>query len=94
MHLRPDYKEHADEGQDNKQELFPLQIILRDILIVNSVDTSMIAGVDTRLMEAKQGLAELLKYSLIVVASVPVLIIYPFVQKFFVKGIMIGAVKG
>ena len=41
-----------------------------------------------------QGMTELLKYSTIVVASVPVLIIYPFVQKYFVKGVMIGAVKG
>ena len=43
---------------------------------------------------AKEGLAELLKYSLIVVAMLPVMIIYPFVQKHFVKGVMIGAVKG
>jgi ABC-type glycerol-3-phosphate transport system permease component len=43
---------------------------------------------------AKEGLAELLKYSLIVVASIPVLIMYPFVQKYFVKGVMIGALKG
>lgn len=78
----------------NDQELFPLQIVLREILIVNSIDTAMIAGVDTRFMEARQGLAELLKYALIVVASVPVLVIYPFVQRHFVKGVMIGAVKG
>jgi ABC-type glycerol-3-phosphate transport system permease component len=43
---------------------------------------------------ARQGLADLLKYSLIVVATVPVLVIYPFVQKHFVKGVMIGSVKG
>ena len=42
----------------------------------------------------KQGLEDLLKYSLIIVASVPVLIIYPFVQKYFVKGVMIGSIKG
>ncbi|AEE97004.1 carbohydrate ABC transporter permease [Mahella australiensis] len=76
----------------SKKELYPLQIVLRDILIMNSIDPNMVA--DTELMVAKQGLADLLKYSLIVVASVPVLCIYPFVQKYFVKGVMIGAIKG
>ena len=45
-------------------------------------------------MQRRQGIAELLKYSLIVVASIPVLVIYPFVQKYFVKGVMIGGLKG
>jgi ABC-type glycerol-3-phosphate transport system permease component len=49
---------------------------------------------DTKEMMQKQGMQDLLKYSLIVVASVPVLAIYPFVQKYFVKGIMIGSLKG
>ncbi|WP_152394998.1 carbohydrate ABC transporter permease [Paenibacillus guangzhouensis] len=73
-------------------DLFPLQIILRNILILNTVDPSMMANVDQ--MQAQQGLRDLLKYSLIVVASAPVLIIYPFVQKHFVKGVMIGSLKG
>lgn len=76
----------------NKKELFPLQIVLRDILIMNTIESEMIT--DPELMAAKQGLADLLKYSLIVVASVPVMCIYPFVQKYFVKGVMIGAIKG
>ena len=45
-------------------------------------------------LEARQGLVALLKYSLIVVASVPVMIMYPFVQRYFVKGVMIGSIKG
>lgn len=49
---------------------------------------------DVEAMLQKQGLVDLLKYSVIVVASVPVLCIYPFVQKYFVKGVMIGALKG
>jgi ABC-type glycerol-3-phosphate transport system permease component len=73
-------------------ELYPLQIILRDILIQNAFEVEMIS--DTKEMMQKQGMQDLLKYSLIVVASVPVLAIYPFVQKYFVKGIMIGSLKG
>ncbi|OPA76957.1 sugar ABC transporter permease [Paenibacillus selenitireducens] len=73
-------------------DLFPLQIILRNILILSSVDPSMMANVDQ--VQAQQGLRELLKYSLIVVASAPILIIYPFVQRHFVKGVMIGSLKG
>ncbi|GIN72486.1 sugar ABC transporter permease [Bacillus sp. J14TS2] len=71
--------------------LFPLQIILREILVLNSVDPSMMSNVDQVL--ALAGLKEQLKYALIVVASVPVLLIYPFVQKHFTKGVMIGSLK-
>lgn len=73
------------------QNLFPLQLVLREILIMNSVDASMLMDVED--LVAREGLRELLKYSLIVVASLPVLIIYPFVQKHFVKGMMIGSIK-
>lgn len=73
------------------KKLFPLQIILREILVVNQIDAEMITD---EAMEAKVGLSELLKYSLIVVSVIPVMIIYPFVQKHFVKGVMIGSVKG
>lgn len=70
---------------------YPLQIILRDILILNQVN-DIIA--DPLLYQAKQGMAQLLKYALIVVASAPFMVAYPFVAKHFVKGVMIGAVKG
>ncbi|MFP3089433.1 carbohydrate ABC transporter permease [Treponema sp. TIM-1] len=76
----------------NRTELAPLQIVLREILVLSKIDPSMIA--DARELAAKQGLMDLLKYSVIVVGSVPVMLIYPFVQKYFVKGVMIGAVKG
>lgn len=72
--------------------LFPLQLILRDILVQNSVDPSMMG--DATQLANKIGLQQLLKYSLIVVSSLPVLIAYPFVQRFFVKGVMIGSLKG
>ena len=74
------------------KDLFPLQLILRDILVANTVDLNLLE--DAKTMAAKAGLRDLLKFALIVVASVPVLAIYPFVQKYFVKGLMIGAVKG
>ena len=73
-------------------DLFPLQLILREILVQNQVDLSQISDVD-KLMQ-RQNLSDLLKYSLIVVASAPVLIIYPFVQKHFVRGVLIGSLKG
>ena len=68
------------------------QIVLRDILISNTIDANSI--MDPELMAAKQGLADLLKYSLIVLSSVPMMFLYPFIQKYFVKGVMIGSVKG
>lgn len=74
------------------QNLWPLQLVLRDILVQNQVDPGML--VDAREMAAKAQLREVLKYSLIVVATVPLLIVYPFVQKHFVKGVMLGSVKG
>lgn len=78
----------------NDERLYPLQLVLREILILNEVDSTMLTSVNLEALEARQGLVELLKYSLIVVASVPVLIMYPFAQRYFVKGVMIGAIKG
>lgn len=74
------------------QSLFPLQLVLREILVENQIDLTMIS--DMQQFVAQQNLRELLKYSVIVVASVPLLLVYPFVQKHFVKGIMIGSLKG
>jgi multiple sugar transport system permease protein/putative aldouronate transport system permease protein len=80
----------------NEASKFPLQLILRSILIQNSVSMAGDAGLNmdvTRMLE-KQYLSELLKYSLIIVSSLPLLVIYPFIQKFFIKGIMVGSLKG
>lgn len=76
----------------NDKALFPLQIILREILVLNSIDSS--AVVDPVLATQRQGMADLLKFSLIVVSSLPFMIIYPFVSKHFVKGALTGAIKG
>lgn len=73
---------------------YPLQIILRNILIQNTVDLTNMSGVDVNSALHNQYLAELLKYSLIIVSSLPLLVVYPFIQKYFIKGVMIGSVKG
>lgn len=70
---------------------FPLQIILREILLLNTA-SELTTGLQDE--NARLYLNELLKYSLIIVASVPLLLLYPFVQKYFVKGVMIGSIKG
>ncbi|WP_223829761.1 carbohydrate ABC transporter permease [Paenibacillus arenilitoris] len=74
------------------QELFPLQLILRDILVQNEVDSSMLT--DLKEEAKREGVRELLKYSLIVISSLPMLAVYPFVQKYFIQGVMIGSLKG
>lgn len=72
-------------------DLQPLQLVLRNVLILNTQ-----GDVSGNLADQaeRQQLGELLKYSLIVVASIPVLLIYPFVARYFTKGVMIGAIKG
>ena len=78
----------------NEKNKYPLQIFLRDILISSKVDMSAMRGGDVQEMLKKQEMQILMKYSLIVVSSVPVFIMYPFGQKYLVKGVMIGSVKG
>jgi putative aldouronate transport system permease protein len=76
----------------SEETLQPLQLHLRKILILNSPQTMMDMATDEAARQAMR--AETIKYAVIVVSSVPMLIIYPFVQRFFVKGVMIGSVKG
>lgn len=71
---------------------YPLQMMLRRILVMNQIKAS--DYVDEETLVAMEGMADLLKYALIVVATVPILCAYPFIQKYFVKGIMIGSLKG
>ncbi|WP_042203694.1 carbohydrate ABC transporter permease [Paenibacillus camerounensis] len=72
------------------RNLFPLQLVLREILIANSTD-----NMSTGASSADQFMiGETIKYATIIVATVPILVVYPFVQKYFEKGVMIGAVKG
>lgn len=76
----------------NEEALQPLQLYLRKVLTLNNSQQLMQMGADEAARQAMR--AETIKYSVIVVSSIPMLIIYPFVQKFFVKGVMIGAIKG
>ena len=76
------------------EELYPLQLAMRNILVQNTFDPAKMAGVDPTKIAEMQAIAGKLKYALIVIASIPPLLAYPFVQKHFVKGMMIGSVKG
>lgn len=69
---------------------YPLQLVLRNILIVNTLD-DMVNDVATQ--AAQQRMGDLIKYGMIIVSSLPLLVLYPFLQKYFVQGVMIGAVK-
>lgn len=78
----------------NDKDLMPLQSFLRDLLMSNKMSLANMQGLDAAQAEAKMQLSQTLKYSAIIVSTVPVLCIYPFIQKYFVKGVMIGSVKG
>lgn len=76
----------------NDESLYPLQLILRNILIQNQLSVQMLSDLDN--LAAQQHVGEIIKYGVIIVAAIPLLIVYPFVQKYFVKGVLIGGVKG
>lgn len=76
----------------NDPDLYPLQLVLRSILVSNTIDDSLVIDPNTRMK--MMGMAELLKYALIVISTVPLLCIYPLVQKYFIRGVMIGSLKG
>ena len=76
----------------NDPDLQPLQLVLRNILIQNQPSQDMV-GANTAMAEMKQ-IAELIKYATIVISSLPLIIMYPFFQKYFDKGVLVGSVKG
>ena len=75
----------------SKRELYPVQMVLREILILS--DRSKVMGGSVAQGD-QQDVMETIKYATAVVATVPILLVYPFIQRYFVKGIMIGAIKG
>lgn len=76
----------------SNRDLYPLQLIVREILILSQLSVDDL--LDPVELQVAQQMAELIKYTLIIVVSLPVLIMYPFIQRYFVKGIMIGSIKG
>lgn len=76
----------------NKQHQYPLQMVLREILLSSQGVQADVTDVDA--IQEMQRIAATIKYGVIVVASLPMLMLYPFIQKYFVKGVMIGSVKG
>lgn len=77
----------------NKDELLPLQSILRDVLVTGKIDLQT-SQMEMEAIIQKMKDAQTLKYSVIVVSTLPLMLVYPFVQKYFIKGTMLGAVKG
>ncbi len=71
------------------REKYPLQVILREILITDSTD-----NLTTDMEGDKSMISQVIKYSTIIVSTLPILVVYPFLQRYFTKGVMIGAIKG
>lgn len=78
----------------NSSSKYTLQLVLRDILLLSNMSTEMMAQIEDSALEEMANAMQLIKYAVIVLGSLPVMILYPFVQKYFVKGMMIGSVKG
>ena len=76
----------------NDRARYPLQLILREILLQNTLNAEMAEGLGSA--GEQEFIGESIRYATIVVATVPILMVYPFLQKYFVKGIMVGAIKG
>ena len=76
------------------RNLLPLQIILREILLLGSSDAMNLGFADTGGNEDFLAYSETVKHASIIVTTVPILLVYPFLQRYFVKGVMIGAIKG
>lgn len=80
------------------KSMYPLQMVLREILVLQDMSSNSIGGTMTsemaELMYSKQQLAAVIKYGVMIVSTLPIIAVYPFLQKYFVKGMMVGSVKG
>lgn len=77
------------------RSLYPLQLILREILVQNQMsDTMLMTGDDMEAMAKQARIADIIKYAVMIVSSLPIIIVYPFMQRYFMKGVLIGSVKG
>ena len=78
------------------RDMYPLQMILREILVLQdmaSQNTNM-TGSMAEALHSKQQLAAIIKYGVMLVSALPIIVVYPFLQRFFVQGVMIGSLKG
>lgn len=76
---------------------YPLQMILREILVIQDMSSNpnmSISGEMAQFLYSQQQLAQVIKYGVMIVSTLPIILIYPFLQKYFVKGVMIGSIKG
>ncbi|MGI5899506.1 MAG: carbohydrate ABC transporter permease [Christensenellales bacterium] len=73
---------------------YPLQLVLRSIVLQNQINDLLSGQAGTTIEDGTNLIAETIKYAVIMVAVIPILCVYPFVQKYFVKGVMIGSIKG
>lgn len=79
----------------NNRDIFPLQLILREILVQQQMSAQMMmTGDDLELIVEQARIADIIKYAVMIVSSLPLLVAYPFVQKYFVQGVLVGSVKG
>lgn len=81
----------------SNRSMYPLQMILREILILQDMSSNTVNNVTSEManmLYSKQQLAQVIKYGVMIVSSLPVIIVYPFLQKYFVKGMMVGSIKG
>ncbi len=78
----------------SKYEYYPLQIVLRDILLSNQLSSAMTDAINFEQEGDLERYKELIKYAVVVVSSLPMLMVYPFVQKYFIQGVMVGSLKG
>lgn len=79
----------------NDRHLYPLQMVLREIMLsFSALSGGTVDLSDPELMAEMQKMTEIVKYGMIIIATFPMLILYPFLQKYFVKGVMVGAIKG
>lgn len=81
----------------NDRDKYPLQMILREILVIQDMSSNPNLNVTGEMAEfiySQQQLGQVIKYGVMIVSTLPIIIIYPFLQRYFVKGVMVGAIKG
>lgn len=81
----------------SEKSMYPLQMVLREILVLQDMSSNSVSNMTSdaaQLLYSKQQLAAVIKYGIMIVSSLPVIVVYPFLQKYFVKGMMVGSIKG